>query len=119
MALFSGLTGAELWIGVALSEWIGWRRFCGIFSGINTLTNLVSIYFSSSNIYESLYIFFSKNRRQVKILEVDKTGAWLYQNKLSDARFVFPRCDQSVKIDSRQLKLILKSVELVKKRSRI
>ena len=86
--------------------------------GINTLTNLVSVYFSSSNIYESLYIFFSKNRRQVKILEVDKNGAWLYQNKLNDSKFVFPRCDQSVKIDSRQLKLILKSVELVKKRSR-
>lgn len=87
--------------------------------GVNTLSNLVSVYFSSSNIYESLYIFFSKNRKQVKILEVDKNGVWLYQNRLSDARFIFPRCDQSVKIDARQLKLILKSVELVKRRSRI
>ena len=87
--------------------------------GVNTLSNLVSVYFSSSNIYESLYIFFSKNRKQVKILEVDKNGAWLYQNRLSDARFICPRCDQSAKIDARQLKLILKSVELIKKRSRI
>ena len=86
--------------------------------GVNTLTNLVSVYFSSSNIYESLYIFFSRNRRQAKILEVDKNGTCLYQNRLSDAKFIFPRCDQSVKIDARQLKLILKSVELVKRRSR-
>ena len=39
--------------------------------------------------------------------------------RLTNTRFIFPRCDQSVKIDARQLKLILKSVELVKKRSRI
>ena len=45
--------------------------------GINTLCNVVSIYFPNSDIYDSLYLFFSKNRRQVKILEIEKDGAWL------------------------------------------
>lgn len=86
--------------------------------GINTLTNLVTTYFPNSNIYDSLYLFFSKNRCQVKILEVEKDGVWLYQNKLNNYRFVFPKCDQIVAIDSRQLKFILKSVEMIKTRSK-
>ena len=84
--------------------------------GINALINIVSIYFPTSNIYDSLYLFFSKNRRQVKILEIEKDGAWLYLNKLNDYRFVFPKCNQIPAISSSQLKLILKSVEIVKKR---
>lgn len=86
--------------------------------GINTLTNLVSTYFPNSNVYDSLYIFFSKNRCQVKILEIEKDGTWLYQNKLNSHHYVFPKCDQTVAIDSRQLKFILKSIEKIKNRSK-
>ncbi len=85
--------------------------------GINTLCNVVSIYFPNSDIYDSLYLFFSKNRRQVKILEIEKDGAWLYQNKLNDYRFVFPKCIQTSNITSSQLKFILKSIEMVRKRA--
>lgn len=84
--------------------------------GINTLTNIVSIYFPTSNIYDSLYLFFSKNRRQVKILEIEKDGTWLYLNKLNNYCFIFPKCDRISTISSSQLKFILKSVEIVKKR---
>ncbi len=82
--------------------------------GIKTLSNVVSIYFPNSDIYDSLYLFFSKNNRQVKILEIEKDGIWLYQNKLNDYRFVFPKCDQTITIDSSQLKFILKSIEKCK-----
>lgn len=85
--------------------------------GINTLTNLVSIYFPTSDIYDSLYLFFSKNNRQVKILEVEKDGTWLYQNKLNDYKFIFPKCAKTTSISSGQLKLILKSIEKVRKKA--
>lgn len=82
--------------------------------GIKSLTTLVNIYFNDSNIYDSLYIFFSKDRKQVKILEVEKDDTWLYQNRLLDSRFIFPKADKTIRIDSKQLKIILKSIELVK-----
>jgi len=86
--------------------------------GINTLTNLVSTYFPNSNIYDSLYIFFSKNKAQVKIIEIEKDGVWLYHNKLNKYRFVFPRSIQTTPIDSKQLKFILKNIEMIKIRSK-
>ena len=86
--------------------------------GIKSLSNLVSITFNNTNVKESLYIFFSKDRRQVKILEVEEDDIWLYQNRLNDSKFIFPKCDKTIKIDSRQLKLILKSVELISHKPR-
>lgn len=71
-----------------------------------------------SNIKDSLFIFFSKDLRQVKILEVEDDDIWLYQNRLNDARFIFPKCDKTVKISSSELKIILKSIELISHRKR-
>lgn len=85
--------------------------------GIKSLSSLINIYFNDSNIYDSLYIFFSKDRRQVKILEIEKDDIWLYQNRLNDSKFIFPKADKTIKIDSSQLKIILKSVELVRHKS--
>lgn len=81
--------------------------------GIKSLTNLVSTSFKETELKDSLYIFFSKDRKGVKILEVENGNAWLYQNKLNDSKFVFPLCDKTAKIDVTQLKLILKSVEYI------
>ena len=80
--------------------------------GIKSLTNLVSTNYPDSNIKDSLFIFFSKDLRQVKILEVEDDDTWLYQNRLNDAKFIFPKCDKTVKISSSELKIILKSIEL-------
>ena len=37
---------------------------------------------SNSNLTDSLFTFFSKDKRQVKILEVEENNIWLYQNDL-------------------------------------
>ena len=81
--------------------------------GIKSLSNLVSINYPDYKLTNSLFIFFSKDKRQVKILEIEDDDIWLYHNRLNDAKFVFPSCDKTIKIDSRQLKLILKTVELI------
>ena len=82
--------------------------------GIKSLVNIVLTNYPNT---ESLFIFFSKDKRQVKIIEIEKDDVWLYQNKLNDSKFIFPKCDKTIKIDSSQLKLILKSVELIKHKS--
>ena len=65
------------------SEGIDFRK------GINSLSNLISINYPNSNLTDSLFIFFSKDKKQVKILEIEEDDIWLYQNKLNNAKFVF------------------------------
>lgn len=89
------------------SEGIDFRK------GIKSLSNLISVNYPNSNLTDSLFIFFSKDKKQVKILEIEEDDIWLYQNKLNNAKFVFPKCGKTIKIDSRQLKLILKTIELI------
>ena len=86
--------------------------------GIKSLSILIKTNFPNSDLHNSLFIFFSNDRKQVKILEIEEDGIWLYQNRLSDAKFVFPICDKTTKIDYRQLKFILKSVELISRKRR-
>ena len=89
------------------SEGIDFRK------GIKSLSNLISVNYPNSNLTDSLFIFFSKDKKQVKILEIEEDDIWLYQNKLNNSKFVFPKCDKTIKIDYRQLKLILKTIELI------
>lgn len=93
------------------SEGVDFRK------GIKSLSNLISINYSNSNLTDSLFIFFSKDKKQVKILEIEEDDVWLYQNKLNNAKFVFPKCDKTIKIDSRQLKLILKTIDFLMARN--
>ena len=85
------------------SEGIDFRK------GIKSLSNLISVNYPNSNLTDSLFIFFSKDKKHVKILEIEEDDIWLCQNKLNNVKLVFPKCDKTIKIDSRQLKLILKS----------
>lgn len=50
--------------------------------GINGLSNLILTMFNENDVEGNLYVFFSKNHKQLKILEFDKTGIWLYQKKI-------------------------------------
>lgn len=86
--------------------------------GIKSLSNMIKTSYPDTSLTDSLFIFFSKDKRQVKILEIEDDDIWLYQNRLNNAKFVFPNCDKTIKIDSNQLKLILKSIELIGHRKR-
>lgn len=86
--------------------------------GIKSLSNMIKTAYPNTNLTDSLFIFFSKDKKQVKILEIEDDDIWLYQNRLNNAKFVFPKCDKTIQIDSRQLKLILKSIELISHRKR-
>lgn len=55
--------------------------------GIRGLTNLVLSYPGFSPMSGSAFVFFSADRRQVKILRWDTDGFLLYQKKLAKGRF--------------------------------
>ena len=87
--------------------------------GISSLVYLIKTSYPNTNLDNTLFIFFASNRRQVKIIEIKANGVWLYQNRLNDAKFIFPKCDKdSIKIDYRQLKIILNTVEKISHRNR-
>lgn len=48
------------------SEGIDFRK------GIKSLSNLISVSYPNSNLTDSLFIFFSKDKKQVKILEIEE-----------------------------------------------
>lgn len=48
------------------SECIDFRK------GIKSLSNLISVSYPNSNLTDSLFIFFSKDKKQVKILEIEE-----------------------------------------------
>jgi len=82
--------------------------------GIRSLASLVETVYPNINTNEALFIFFSKDNRQVKILEIEDNNIWLYQDKLSKHKFIFPKASQTIKIDASQLKLILKTIKEIR-----
>lgn len=87
--------------------------------GITSLYYLIKTSYPNTDLSNSLFIFFSTNRRQVKIIEIEANGIWLYQNRLNDTKFAFPKCDtSSIKIDIKQLNIILHTVEKISHRNR-
>lgn len=61
----------------------------------------------------SLYIFCSKNRNQVKLIETSDSSTWLYQNKLVHGRFLWPTVGEKSELTKEQLKLIVEGAGLV------
>lgn len=82
--------------------------------GIPSLSEIILNTFKKEQIYNSLFIFFSKNKKQIKIIEFNNDGIWLYQKRLINANFLFPKIDGKVKIDKEQLIEILKNIKPIK-----
>lgn len=61
----------------------------------------------------SLYIFCSKNRNQVKLIETSDSSTWLYQNKLVHGRFLWPTVGEKSELTKEQLRLIVEGSGLV------
>ena len=88
--------------------------------GIDGLSNLILTHFSENEVENSLFIFFSKTKKQMKTIEFNKDGIWLYQKKLFDARFLFPEItsDNKIVIDKKQLYTILNSLKPIEKKQK-
>lgn len=64
-------------------------------NGIQGLTNKVMAWEGMSPMSGDCFIFFSRDRRQVKLLRWDGDGFLLYQKRLAKGRFREPRYDAS------------------------
>ena len=86
--------------------------------GIDGLTNIILSRFKEDEVKGNLYVFFSKDHKQLKIIEYDTKGAWLYQNKLYKGRFIAPNIgsDGTMQIDKRQLEMIIQNIEIIDRR---
>lgn len=61
-----------------------------------------------------LYVFCSMNRSQIKIIEVNDSSVWLYQNKLIHGKFMWPAKGNISKLSKAELKLIIEGTGLIK-----
>lgn len=61
----------------------------------------------------SLYLFCSKNRNQIKIIEITSSSIWLYQNKLFHGKFMWPKVGEKSELTKNQLKFIIEGAGFV------
>ena len=86
--------------------------------GIPALSNLILSLYKESEIIDCLFIFFGKDKSQIKIIEINDDGIWLYNKKLKEGTFIFPRIDDNITIDKKQLLAILKTIKIRHKKDK-
>ena len=80
-------------------------------ASIYGLSIIIQESFPLETIRNKLFVFCSKDKRNIKIIELDYDGFWLYQKKLHKGKFRWPKLDvnnQTMMIDKRQFKWLLK-----------
>lgn len=87
-------------------------------SGMKRIQMLLSVNFSPAELLYSLFIFCSKNRKQIKIYYEDEFGSWLLINKLNYSNFHWPRQIQTGSYDASDLKLLLKGLKIMEERQK-
>lgn len=87
--------------------------------GIPSLTELILSYYNEKDIINSLFVFFGKHKFQIKIIEINSDGVWLYQKRLNNANFQFPKLEENITIDRQQLLTILNEIKPKKMRNNI
>lgn len=82
--------------------------------GINGLKNKVySIY--TNDVNNTLFVFCSKNRKQIKILEFDDSGIWLYQKKLNKYKFTYPESDGNITVNHEEFISLFNVINILTK----
>lgn len=79
--------------------------------GIPGLTNLITTHFKEIVPTNCLFIFFGKDKSQIKMIEINDDGIWLYQKRLKSANFILPNIGDKVVIDKKQLLAILTAIK--------
>ena len=87
---------------------------------ITGLSILAQELYKLSDTRHKLFIFCSKRKNNIKIIELDYDGYWLYQKKLFDDKFRWPRKDNNgfINIDKRQLYLLLGGLNSAQKEAK-
>lgn len=90
--------------------------FTDLRKGINGYIGLASTIMDKKQMPHKLFIFCGRNKRSLKILEMDYDGWWLYTKKLVTGKFMWPKEIEGKKlIDKRQLSWLLDGLNCVQK----
>jgi transposase len=60
----------------------------------------------------SLYIFCGRTKDKIKIVHFDYSGIWVYYKRLNDGKFNWPKSEDNILIDQRQLKWFLEGLNI-------
>lgn len=82
--------------------------------GVNGLVGLAQSVIEREQMAHRLFIFCGRNKRNIKILEVDYDGYWLYQKVLVTGKFQWPKTEKgNLMIDRRQLDWLLQGLSMI------
>lgn len=85
--------------------------------GIPALLNLILTFYKEYEVLDCIFVFFGRNKKQIKMIEINKDGTWLYEKRINEGNFIFPTFNENIKIDKKQLKIILDTISPTKKRN--
>ena len=81
--------------------------------GIYGLSRLVLSQFDKDTIKHNLYLFCSKSKKSIKIIELEDIGVWMYYKKLDVGRFIYPESGQMGLISKDELRILLNGLDFV------
>lgn len=87
-------------------------------NGMHRIQTLLSVNFSTMEMMYTLYVFCSKDKRQVKIYYEDEYGSWLLINKLNDRKFRWPEQIGGGGYQVEDMKLLLKGLKVMAERKK-
>lgn len=83
--------------------------------GINGLALKVKTQFHGKDINNMLFIFCSKKRNSLKILEFEEGAIWLYIKKLEYGEYIYPECGAPSNISIKNLTTIINGLDFIYK----
>lgn len=84
--------------------------------GMHGIQILLGCNFSPIEMMYTLFVFCSKNRKQIKIYYENEYGCWLLINKLNFTDFKWPKKIESGGYEVSELKLLLKGLKIMSER---
>lgn len=85
---------------------------------IDGLTSIISINYPNLDLtINNIFIFCSKDRTKLKILEVDQTGVWVYYKRTHGEKFIWPKDELVILVEERQLLWLLDGLSPIQKRA--
>ena len=87
-----------------------YKERCDLRMGIQGLSILAQELSTIDEMKHKIFIFFGTSQKNIKILELDNDGWWLYQKKLFEGKYLFPK--EVTRISSTELELLLSGLSV-------
>jgi transposase len=85
---------------------------------IDGLTSIISVNYPKFDLtIHRIFIFCSRDRTKLKILEVDQTGVWVYYKRTHGEKFIWPKDESVILVEERQLLWLLDGLSPIQKRA--